>query len=608
MYSLTSFASSILLTLNPMGIMGITASRQLADYLLQICQEHDGADTLKFNSGQEQDILNLLNALWESSPLSVKQTVQKNIIGTKRNRLGRGSLSETKVVLSDAVQSQLALWTSNPEGALQPVAISRDLPNNYAVSLCQHLRGLSDTNAVLKVQRRLACVALWQLREETNGDDMAIAQYFSHVQYSIEETDIRKWYNIGSRYNSIATDLGGYEALFVLPDDIPKTVWERALQKTGDDRADFIKRVLERIRDEMPKCREASHAILKYQLAAVKRWKYEHFLAWQKTVEQPLPQHQITKRRREDDNAAPALRTINLRSSRSPQHDDVHRPPTVLLAQGGKRKRHNLDSNTKRRKRTEATEPAAPPREMDSTSADCYQPCSPSAPIGTETSPQREEDQSRPCSQQVEQEAGGTQDIGATDGEFQAGSLLTEDVRTTDSKLAEDSTVATVDDISDGSVESQEMSSNDLGNSGRASSVLGNPGCAAETDAEGASDTPRSSNSEEDLPSLSTRSDGDGARSGLQTVQQPGASYFVDLTETMSRKTHISLAALQIAQGGGVMGGLQYLGAVPDEESQDRSYKGPTNEKVVQAGSDPFMGSVLDTDGADIGVYSSESL
>lgn len=224
LWIMPSLASSILLTQALTSIMGITASRQLADHLIRICQEHCSGDTLEFNSSQEEEILNLLSALWDSSPPSIRQKVQNNIAVTKRNRLGRGSSSETKAALSDAVRSQLALWTSNPEKALQPLTISRDLSDNYAVSLCLHLRGLDNTNDVLKVQRRLACVALFQLREEIGDDDVAIVQYFSYVNCSIKETDMREWYNAGSRYNSIAKDLGGYDALFVLPDDIPKTV------------------------------------------------------------------------------------------------------------------------------------------------------------------------------------------------------------------------------------------------------------------------------------------------------------------------------------------------------------------------------------------------
>ncbi|KAK6843388.1 hypothetical protein PG987_004248 [Apiospora arundinis] len=301
--------------------MGITASRQLAGYLLHICQEHDSGGTLKFTSSQEQNILTLLDDLWKSSPASLKGQIQKRITSTKRNRLGRGSSSETKVVLSNAVESQLALWTSNPEKALQPVAISQELPDNYVISLCQHLRGLSDTDDVLKVQRRLACVSLLRLRDELGGDDMAILQYLSHIKYSIKKADIREWCRIGSRYDSLASDLGGDEALFVLPEDIPKNVWERTLNKTGDFRADFIKRVLERIREELPKCREASSAINKYQLAAVKAWKSEHFLTWQKAFEQLLPQHQTTKRKGTDRSSVPDLATINLRSSRSSQHN-----------------------------------------------------------------------------------------------------------------------------------------------------------------------------------------------------------------------------------------------------------------------------------------------
>lgn len=100
--------------------------------------------------------------------------------------------------------------------------------------------------------------------------------------------------------------------------------WEKELKKIGDDRARLLERVRGRIQDERQKCRAASHAIFNYQLEAVKRWKREHFLTWQKAIEPPLPQYRTIKRRRTNCGTAPNLRSTNPRLTSSPQRDAVN--------------------------------------------------------------------------------------------------------------------------------------------------------------------------------------------------------------------------------------------------------------------------------------------
>lgn len=198
--------------------MGVGASRQLARCLNDACGSLDDNDSL--DPETTEHLLQSFKVLWESVPNDAQARV-RSVTAKERRRFGVGAECEEPIKLSRTIEEQPEKWKSQPEVALRPLATRQEFSKDYVVFLHQCLVDLDRTGEVAAIQRRLLLLAMVKLRTALGDDEKAIAQYLSGTEErSVERKDVLRWCTIGARYEAIARDLGGPEALFVLPSNI----------------------------------------------------------------------------------------------------------------------------------------------------------------------------------------------------------------------------------------------------------------------------------------------------------------------------------------------------------------------------------------------------
>jgi hypothetical protein len=129
------------------------------------------------------------------------------------------------------VQDKLTLWSSNIETFFEEDRIEQPRNGvNLIVNLLSCLLTLDKRATTDEIRWRIAAVALFRIKSQisdryrlSKDDQQILLRFLTQLGAPPKyQTDAIKWANIGQRYETLASDLGGLGSLAALPSDITR--------------------------------------------------------------------------------------------------------------------------------------------------------------------------------------------------------------------------------------------------------------------------------------------------------------------------------------------------------------------------------------------------
>jgi hypothetical protein len=157
--------------------------------------------------------------------------LRKQISNTPHHAIQTITKSNSSITILTAVRDKLTRWRSNIETFFEEDHIEQPRNGvNLIINLLSCLFILNQRATIDEIRWRISTVALYRIRNQisdrrslSRDDKQIFIRFLTQLGVPLEyQTDAVKWANIGKRYDSLASDLGGLGCLAALPSDITR--------------------------------------------------------------------------------------------------------------------------------------------------------------------------------------------------------------------------------------------------------------------------------------------------------------------------------------------------------------------------------------------------
>ncbi|KAB8213003.1 hypothetical protein BDV33DRAFT_210625 [Aspergillus novoparasiticus] len=248
---------AVLTLIAPLLAMGTKISKQVAEKVIDACEEANGADRLDSILLERAEFKQLLLDLWNEIPTQL----QRSITGvTRKQRKPKSDYGDGEVREHRAFKS---LWAaSGPklgqvtrktlrQGYKKPMTILYDTANNvdpvehnFVNTYLNYIYHLEENRERDTIRWRLGLIPLSHLAGKFTNKNMDAGDYdmVAHqLTYSgliaRNHEEIRKklpsWIGASKRYNNIAKSLNSSGAICCLPEEPGDSLWQKHLPMSG---------------------------------------------------------------------------------------------------------------------------------------------------------------------------------------------------------------------------------------------------------------------------------------------------------------------------------------------------------------------------------------